>query len=76
MKITVKAFHAEKGVQANSKAWHNAMQSEHVQRMATSYFLEKTDRRGAEQEDLETEPLLKRAKQHVDGELYDENLKL
>ena len=33
MKITVKAFLAEKGVQANSKVWHNALQSEHVQRM-------------------------------------------
>ena len=34
VKITVKAFLAEKGMQANSKAWHNAMQSEHVQRVA------------------------------------------
>ena len=31
-KIMVKAFFAEKGVQANSKAWYNAMQSEHAQR--------------------------------------------
>ena len=38
MKIKVKAFLAGKGVQANSKAWHNAMQSEHVQRMATARF--------------------------------------
>ena len=40
VKFTVKAFLAEKGMQANSKGWHNAMQSEHVQRMATAYFLE------------------------------------
>ena len=30
VKIKVKAFLAEEGVQENSKAWHNAMQSEHV----------------------------------------------
>ena len=41
VKITVKAFLTEKGVQANSKAWHNAMQSEHVRRMAIAYFLAK-----------------------------------
>ena len=41
VKITVKAFFAEKGVQANSKAWHNAVQSEHVQRTAIVYFLAK-----------------------------------
>ena len=41
VKIKVKAFLAEKGVQAKSKAWHNAMQSEHGQRMATAYFLAK-----------------------------------
>ena len=26
-----------KGVQVNSKAWHNAMQSEHIQRMAIAH---------------------------------------
>ena len=36
VKIIVKTFLAEKGLQANSKAWHNAMQSEHVKRMATA----------------------------------------
>ena len=37
MKITVRLFLAEKGVQANSKAWHNALQSEHIQRMAIAH---------------------------------------
>ena len=37
VKIMVKAFLAERGVQANSKAWHNAMQSEHIQRMAIAH---------------------------------------
>ena len=32
-KILVKAFLVEGGVQANSRAWHNAMQSENIQRM-------------------------------------------
>ena len=36
-KIMVKAFLAGRGVQANSKACHNAMQSEHMQRMATAH---------------------------------------
>ena len=39
--MKIKVFLAEKGVQANSKAWPNAMQSEHVQRLATAYFLAK-----------------------------------
>ena len=34
VKIIVGSFLAEKGVLANSKAWRNAMQSEHVKRMA------------------------------------------
>ena len=33
----VKTFLAERGVQANSKAWHNAKQSEHIQRMAVAH---------------------------------------
>ena len=37
VKILVKVFLAERGVQANSKAWHNAMQSEHIQRMAIAH---------------------------------------
>ena len=37
VKIMVKAFLAERGVQANSKAWHNAVQSEHIQRMAIAH---------------------------------------
>ena len=39
VKVMVKAFLAERGMQANSEAWHNAMQSEHVQRMATAHSL-------------------------------------
>ena len=37
VKIMVKAFLAERGVQANSNSWHNAMQSEHIQRMAIAH---------------------------------------
>ena len=37
VKIMVMAFLAERGVQANSKAWHNAMQSEHIQRMTIAH---------------------------------------
>ena len=37
VKIMVEAFLAERGVQANSKASHNAMQSEHIQRMALAH---------------------------------------
>ena len=37
VKIMVRAFLAEKRIQANSKAWHNAMQSEHTQRMAIAH---------------------------------------
>ena len=33
VKIMVKTFFVKRGVQRNSKAWHNAMQSEHTQRM-------------------------------------------
>ena len=36
VKIMVEAFLTERGVQANSKAWHNAMQSEHKQCMAVA----------------------------------------
>ena len=39
VKIIVKAFLAEQGVQANRKAWHNAMQSEHVKRMAIAQIM-------------------------------------
>ena len=35
--IMVKAFFTERGVQANSKAWHNATQSEHIQRTAIAH---------------------------------------
>ena len=41
VKIMVRAFLAKKGVQANSKAWHNAMQSEHIQRMTIAHSLAK-----------------------------------
>ena len=37
VKIMVAAFLAERGVQANRKAWHNVMQSEHIQRMAVAH---------------------------------------
>ena len=37
VKIMVRAFLAERGVQANSKAWHHAMQSEQIQRMAIAH---------------------------------------
>ena len=37
VKIMVEAFLAEGGVQANSKAWNNAMQGEHIQRMAIAH---------------------------------------
>ena len=41
-KITAKTFLAEKkGVQASSRAWHTAMQSEHVQRMAFAHAMTK-----------------------------------
>ena len=52
VKITVKAFLAEKGVQANSKAWHHTMQSEHVQRMAIACVLGKTYLKVSEQDGL------------------------
>ena len=34
VKIMVKAILAERSVQANSLAWHNAVKSAHIQRMA------------------------------------------
>ena len=37
VKILVKAFLVEGGVQANSKAWHNAMQSENIQRKTIAH---------------------------------------
>ena len=37
VKIMVKTFFVERGVQTNSKAWHNSMQSEHMQRMAIDH---------------------------------------
>ena len=37
VKIMVRTFLAEEGVQASSKAWHNAMQREHIQRMAIAH---------------------------------------
>ena len=61
--IIVKTFPAEIGVQANSKAWHNAMQSEHVKRMAIAVHAEG---RGAVRF-LRSELRVKRAKRHVDG---------
>ena len=41
----VKAFSAERSVQANSKAWHNAMQSEQIQSLAIAHALAKRARR-------------------------------
>ena len=59
VKIFVKAFLAEKGVQAKRKAWHNAMQSEHVKRMVIARRNKCHWKRG-------TERRVKRAK-HADG---------
>ena len=66
VKIKVEAFLPEKGVQANSKAWHNAMQSEHVQHMAIAYFLANVPEGFWAGRSLALEPLVKRAKRHAD----------
>ena len=51
-------------MQANSKAWHNAMQSEHVKRMAIA---QSTLRVEGQVRPPGSELRVKRAKRHVDG---------
>ena len=65
VKIMVMAFLAERGVQANSKAWHNAMQSEHIQRMTIAH--EQSEEGAKATRDRAIELLVSRVARHADG---------
>ena len=71
MKIIVKAFLAEKGVQANSKAWHKRHAERTRQTHGHRSFSVKTELKGEGQEDLSGP-----CKRHVDVERHEENLQV